>query len=305
MSKTYYSNKKFTGLSSFGIALDEITTDADKMDFLVRQLDSIKADTSYLTTTTAPGIFNTLKNHVTRVQTDGGKIGSIAKTIKAIVFVAKNALSNYVAASIAFGYKNAGSYLDKVYSLSGTNFDLKNDSVNTADKDLDLDTVVNLNSGFATFAAPSTFTAASYLLSMSAKTSTSTSNVQISMRDTANTSGHTIIMLREDTATNTWIGCSNSSFVYNEAPQAVPTPYTPFLGKSGRFAIGGTQVISYNGGIYSKAVNTIDFSSIPLYPAFAVGRANAIVKSSHMAEMWWIPNGSQALAHLLNTHLTM
>lgn len=120
MSLILKTDVKYTGVVAARHILEFINTPTEKTVYLKRMLSDINADSSYVTDSTSPNITTKLLAHIKRVQLLGASVLSINYTLKAIIFVIKNNLSDadYTAFSADFGAElDASSNIIKVHTL--------------------------------------------------------------------------------------------------------------------------------------------------------------------------------------------
>lgn len=122
MSLILRSDTVYTGTVRAKHLLTFLTTPSSKTAMLTKMLESIGADTTYVTDTTSPTIVEKLLTHVERIQGLGANLLSLEYTLKAIVFVLENSLSDsdYIAVSADFGVSaDSDGIINNLYSLDG------------------------------------------------------------------------------------------------------------------------------------------------------------------------------------------
>lgn len=126
MALLFKSDVTYTGVAKAKHILELLATSQAKLDYVVSLLNSIKADTTYPTLANIDSIVSALLAHLNTVQTGGARMLSLPFTLKAIIFVIKNGLSNssFVAVSPDFGvtYDAVNKYATKLFSLNGATF---------------------------------------------------------------------------------------------------------------------------------------------------------------------------------------
>lgn len=123
MSLILKTDVKYTGVVAARHILEFLNTPTEKTVYLKRMLSDINADSSYVTDATSPNITTKLLAHIKRVQLLGASVLSINYTLKAIIFVIKNNLSDadYTSFSADFGSElDASSRVIKVHTLDGS-----------------------------------------------------------------------------------------------------------------------------------------------------------------------------------------
>lgn len=303
MATVIQSNKQYTGTKVLPNIIDSISSTADKVAFLKKLYATVSNDTSYITSQNADALFGTLKAHRERVIADGGIVLSMAHTLRAIVFAAKNALStaNYSAWSPDFGLKLVGSTAVKMYDLSGRDLEA---SSGTMFKALDNNLNVVSTNATASMLRTSAFTGSAGIIigscSHDIDNGTSTLIRAPSLFQNAAGTGTQIANIENNignVARFSYTLASGTAANINYT-QVGPN-YSKYAGIVGLSVGSGSSYLYENGNQKAtSATASKDLTGVAIYPGITISSAN-----SFLNESWMINSTSQALAQALSMHL--
>lgn len=306
MATVIQSNMQYVGTRVLPNIIDNITDTATMTEYLKKILATVGADVSYVTDANSDVLFNTLKAHRARVIADGGRVLSIANTLKAIIFATQNSLasSNYSAYAPDFGIKLSGSTVIKVYDLSGRDMRVLT-GVMEQTVDAKHNVITNLTT--ATLIATSSIIGAKELILGSslhdgdAGGSTTQTARGMYLSDNAGATGTGVGSLETNNG-------GISRLYYKRAVDSVITNltydqtanYKKYSGLVGYVSNSNTRVEIYENNALKSGANIapLDLSATNIYPTISVPALNSFFRES-----WLIRSTSQALAQSLSLYL--
>lgn len=306
MATVIQSNMQYVGTRALPNIIDNITDTATMTEYLKKILATVGGDVSYVTDANSDAIFNTLKAHRARVIADGGRVLSIANTLKAIIFATQNSLasSDYSAYAPDFGIKLSGSTIIKVYDLSGRDMRVLTGVIEQT-VDAGHNVIKNLNAG--TLIAESSINGAQGLILGSSShdgdaggSTTQTARGMI-LSDNASGTGSGSGLLETNNGGSSRLYYKRAADnVMTNLPYDQTANYKKYSGLVGYMSNSNTRVEIYeNNAIKAGATAAqINLSAINLYPTISMPALNSFIRES-----WLIRSTSQALAQSLSSYL--
>ena len=306
MATAIQSNMQYVGTRVLPNIIDNITDTATMTEYLKKILATVGGDVSYVTDANSDALFNTLKAHRARVIADGGRVLSIANTLKAIIFAHKNALidSDYSAYAPDFGIKLSGSTVIKVYDLSGRDMRVLTGVIEQT-VDAKHNVITNLNA--ATLIATSSIIGATGLILGSslhdgdAGSSTTQTARGMYLSDNADGTGAGVGSLETNNGGISRLYYKRASdSVMTSLPYDQTANYKKYSGLVGYMSNSNSRVEIYENNVLKAGSNAaqIDLSAINLYPTISMPALNSFIRES-----WLIRSTSQVLAQSLSSHL--
>lgn len=306
MATVIQSNMQYVGTRVLPNIIDNITDTATMTEFLKKLLSTVDGDVSYITDANSNVLFNTLKAHRARVIADGGRVLSIANTLKAIIFAVQNSLtsSDYSAYAPDFGVKLSGSTIIKVYDLSGRDMRVLVGAIEQA-VDAKHNVIKNLNT--ATLIATSSIVGATGLILGSSVHdadvggSTPQSVRGMYLSDNAAATGTGVGSLETN---NGGISRLYYKLQVNNTMTSLPydqtANYKKYSGLVGYLSNSNNRVEIYENGVvkYGATAAQVDLSTSNIYPTISMPALNSMFRES-----WIIRSTSQNLAQSLSAYL--
>lgn len=306
MATVIQSNMQYVGTRVLPNIIDNITDTATMTEYLKKILATVGGDVSYVTDANSDAIFNTLKAHRARVIADGGRVLSIANTLKAIIFATQNSLtsSDYSAYAPDFGLKMNGSTVVKMYDISGRDMRVLV-GVFERSADLGYNVIKNLNSG--TLIAESSINGAQGLILGSslhdgdAGGSTTQTVRGMYLSDNAGATGTGVGSLETNNGGISRLYYKRASDgVLDNLPYDQTANYKKYSGLVGYMSNSNTRAEIYENNAL-KAGSTaaqIDLSGTNIFPVISMPALNSMFRES-----WLIRSTSQPLAIALSNYL--
>ena len=306
MATVIQSNMQYAGTRVLPNIIDNITDTATMTEYLKKILATVGGDVSYVTDANSDALFNTLKAHRARVIADGGRVLSIANTLKAIIFAHKNALidSDYSAYAPDFGIKLSGSTVVKLYDLSGRDMRVL---AGVIEQTVDAKHNVIKNLNVATLIATSSIIGATGLILGSslhdgdAGGSTPQTARGMYLSDNANGTGTGVGSLETN---NGGISRLYYKLAVNNTLTSLPynqtANYKKYSGLVGYMSNSNTRVEIYENNALKAGATAaqVDLSEVNIYPTISTPALNSFIRES-----WLIRSTSQPLAQALSAYL--
>lgn len=305
MTTVIKSNKAYTGNKSLPNILDFVTTAAERKSYLIDTYAKVSNDTSYITDSNADSLFTKLTTHRNRVLADGGIVPSLAMTLRAIIFAAKNSLttSQYTALSADFGVKMNGSIVTKVYDLAGRDHEPSAGAFTKNTVGSLTNVSASVISSLMHKAAKFTITSGMILGSSSddiLSDAVSKITAPLLLPNAAGTGSvlHGSVESNNGNQARFWYVLASGTQVSLNAPQ-VGEDYKKYAGLVGLSVANGSSYLYENGAQKTQSASASkDLSAVDIYLAAQISSTGSMLNES-----WVINSASQSLAVALSNHL--